>query len=170
MKLPATAKALIAICLSAVIVGHAFSRQPKVGELPIFDGMRMVPPSDDDYDTVRLRQQSECQRQQQKRDALQERRLSEQQLAASQQPLLTSQRQTTILMVLGVVTGLGLLTLVLSVRGRQKQHPPSQIYAPANNANLMGCPDCGQAVSRRAASCPRCGRPLTPKQDATPPP
>lgn len=29
------------------------------------------------------------------------------------------------------------------------------------NPNLVSCPDCGVGVSRQAASCPGCGRPMT---------
>jgi hypothetical protein len=31
------------------------------------------------------------------------------------------------------------------------------------NPNLFPCPDCGRYVSRLAASCPNCGRPLASK-------
>ena len=39
---------------------------------------------------------------------------------------------------------------------------------PAENTNLFPCPDCGNSVSRFAAACPQCGRPvaLTPEQKA----
>ena len=30
------------------------------------------------------------------------------------------------------------------------------------DADLLPCPDCGRMVSRQAASCPQCGRPLRP--------
>lgn len=36
---------------------------------------------------------------------------------------------------------------------------------PTQNPNLVPCPDCGRMVSRRAPSCPQCGRPLMPQQD-----
>jgi hypothetical protein len=35
---------------------------------------------------------------------------------------------------------------------------------------LITCPDCGQAVSDRAPSCPRCGYPLAPQAPPPPPP
>lgn len=36
---------------------------------------------------------------------------------------------------------------------------------PAQNPNLVPCPDCGRFVSRLAPNCPQCGRPLTPRSD-----
>jgi len=37
---------------------------------------------------------------------------------------------------------------------------------PAQNPNLVPCPDCGRFVSRLAPNCPQCGRPLTPQDDS----
>lgn len=34
------------------------------------------------------------------------------------------------------------------------------------NANLISCPDCKNEVSRLAASCPKCGRPIRTRQSA----
>ncbi|HEV3021607.1 MAG TPA: hypothetical protein VGX76_04045 [Pirellulales bacterium] len=45
------------------------------------------------------------------------------------------------------------IVVVLLVRGHRSSHDHS-------NPNLVPCIDCGRLVSRQAASCPQCGRPL----------
>lgn len=37
----------------------------------------------------------------------------------------------------------------------------TRVYYPlvASGKNLVGCPDCGQMISRKARACPECGRP-----------
>ena len=55
------------------------------------------------------------------------------------------------------VTGLWLaipITIIILLLILVRQHP--------SGPNLVRCPDCNQPVSRLAANCPHCGRPLTP--------
>ena len=55
-----------------------------------------------------------------------------------------------LLMLGGVVA-----VVVVLVSSQSRKSTPS-------NPNLTPCPDCGRLVSRRAVSCPQCGRPLNP--------
>jgi len=41
---------------------------------------------------------------------------------------------------------------------------PKAPLSDEGNPRLTHCPDCGRHVSRLAASCPQCGRPLTPEE------
>jgi hypothetical protein len=34
------------------------------------------------------------------------------------------------------------------------------VFRPKAGENLSPCPDCGRMVSRQAATCPKCGKPL----------
>lgn len=44
-------------------------------------------------------------------------------------------------------------------------HSPSPVTPPEeHNPKLTHCPDCGRHVSRLAATCPHCGRPLAPQK------
>jgi len=64
-----------------------------------------------------------------------------------------------ILVLVGVplaAAGLVLLFVVL----RSQKNPA------ASNPNLAPCPDCGNCVSHQAPACPKCGRPLLPKQNS----
>lgn len=61
------------------------------------------------------------------------------------------------LLIIGVVLlillGAVVVPVVLIVFLRKK---------PAPNPNLSPCPDCGWLISRKAISCPQCGRPQRP--------
>lgn len=68
---------------------------------------------------------------------------------------------------LGVPVGLWLIRLSVrrSRRCQDAMRPKSETLAPASpqsNPRLSRCPDCFGPVSRLAAACPHCGRPLTP--------
>ncbi|MEQ8787348.1 MAG: hypothetical protein RIC55_13665 [Pirellulaceae bacterium] len=56
-----------------------------------------------------------------------------------------------LLCAVGVPLGI-LVVILLVVRS-------SGAARPHSGANLTICPDCGQAISRLAESCPHCGRP-----------
>jgi len=59
---------------------------------------------------------------------------------------------------------LGLYWLYRSGHRPPQHQPPGAPSSPANNnPSLTHCPDCGGHVSRRAPTCPHCGRPLTPE-------
>jgi hypothetical protein len=63
-----------------------------------------------------------------------------------------------LLIVLGILGLLaGVVVVVVLVLATSK-HPGGSA-----NPNLFPCPDCGRYVSRLAASCPNCGRPLASK-------
>ena len=67
---------LVALCLVAILVGNSFAREPRAGELPLFDGLRFVSPSDDDYDAVRLRRDQKIAEGRQIRERREQRRIS----------------------------------------------------------------------------------------------
>jgi hypothetical protein len=58
---------------------------------------------------------------------------------------------------LGAIGGLAVVVAyaawVMHVRAKEKHSPPPP--------PLIDCPDCGGKVSRRALTCPHCGRPMT---------
>ena len=53
------------------------------------------------------------------------------------------------LFCLGGFAGILILIVVLATRSK-----------PSMNSQLRPCPDCGNAVSKMATACPRCGRPI----------
>lgn len=54
---------------------------------------------------------------------------------------------------LGVPSLIAAIVVFLAMRRRT-------VIPPAVNPRLTPCPDCQQTVSRLAANCPHCGRPL----------
>lgn len=62
------------------------------------------------------------------------------------------------LLCLGVLVAIVMLAVVLSASQKGRSDP-------AVNPNLFPCPDCGHFASRRAPSCPQCGRPLSPPEE-----
>ncbi len=64
--------------------------------------------------------------------------------------------------------GVHMVDLTDGAAVRQGQLACNLSDVPAENTNLFPCPDCGNSVSRFAAACPQCGRPvaLTPEQRA----
>lgn len=61
-----------------------------------------------------------------------------------------------VLGILGLVVG-GVVVVVVVIVTTSKRQGGSA------NPNLFPCPDCGRHVSRLAAFCPNCGRPLASK-------
>jgi len=61
-----------------------------------------------------------------------------------------------VLGILGLLVG-GVVVVIVVVLAASKRQGGSA------NPNLFPCPDCGRYVSRLAASCPNCGRPLASK-------
>ncbi len=64
--------------------------------------------------------------------------------------------------------GVHMVDLTDGAAVRQGQLACNLPDVPAENPNMFPCPDCGNSVSRFAAACPQCGRPvvLTPEQRA----
>jgi len=63
------------------------------------------------------------------------------------------------LLCLGVLVAIVMLAVMLSASQKGRSDP-------AANPNLFPCPDCGHFASRRAPSCPQCGRPLSPPEES----
>lgn len=59
-----------------------------------------------------------------------------------------------VLGILGLLVGGVVVVVIVTTSKRQ---------GGSANPNLFPCPDCGRYVSRLAASCPNCGRPLASK-------
>jgi hypothetical protein len=75
---------------------------------------------------------------------------------------------TNPLVVVGIP--LGCYWLYRSAKGSErgnKRGPSRATMAPSgeDNPKLTHCPDCGGHVSRLAASCPHCSRPLIPEEN-----
>jgi hypothetical protein len=68
------------------------------------------------------------------------------------------------MLILGLVclAPVAVVVVCLIVFGISKRSGPG----PTPSPNLYPCPDCGHQVSHLAESCPKCGRPLGPPQDA----
>ena len=60
-----------------------------------------------------------------------------------------------VLGILGLLVG-GVVVVIVVLASSKRQ-------GGSANPNLFPCPDCGRYVSRLAASCPNCGRPLASK-------
>lgn len=63
-----------------------------------------------------------------------------------------------LLVIAGLFIGVPVLIVLLCVSSNRKKEGTGE--RDANNPNLTPCPDCRKYVSRLAANCPNCGRPL----------
>ena len=68
------------------------------------------------------------------------------------------------LLILGVPC-LGVIVVVVVVVMYAMTQSKKTGENSSQNPNLVPCSDCGRLVSRLAANCPQCGRPLTPQSD-----
>ncbi len=64
------------------------------------------------------------------------------------------QELIVVIIIFGLMlVPLGILVMLFLGRRSTPHH---------RNPNLKPCPDCGHAISQRAATCPQCGAPVSP--------